>query len=392
MAGSIKKQPNGKYLLTAYSGYDSKGKQIRHRITVEARSDKDAEKKLVLYIAEVENGGIANTSNMTLSEFAEYWAEKHANNSLAERTLERHLGILKTRILPTLGYLKLSKIKPTHILQFKQLLIGWERLDGRTGTLSLRSVEMNLSLLRSMLNKAVKWKLISSNPCQDVDMPKPKSRKIPIYDEEQLALFLDLLKIESIRYRLMVLLALTTGLRRSEMFGLEWRHINFKEKTLSIEQSSLYIVGKGLITKEPKTELSNRRIAVPLAVMNLLKDYHEQQERESENLGDKWHDCNRLFTTWDGRAMNPDNFNTWLKRFIQKHHLPHISPHSFRHMSATYALNQGISMKSVSSRLGHAKTSTTADIYAHALQSVDREIANKMDDLLDNLDKKPSIY
>lgn len=51
-------------------------------------------------------------------------------------------------------------------------------------------------------------------------------------------------------------------------------------------------------------------------------------------------------------------------------------------MSATYALNQGISMKSVSSRLGHAKTSTTADIYAHALQSVDREIANQMDEFL----------
>lgn len=310
MAGSLKKQPNGKYLLTAYSGYDSKGKQIRHRTTVEARSDKDAEKKLALYIAEVENGGITKTSNMTLSEFAEYWTEKHANNDLAERTLERHLGILKNRILPTLGHIKLSKIKPTHILHFKQLLIDWERLDGRTGKLSLRSVEMNLSLLRSMLNKAVKWKLISSNPCQDIDMPKPKSRKIPIYDEEQLALFLDLLQIEPSRYRLMVLLALTTGLRRSEMFGLEWQHINFKEKTLSIEQSSLYIVGKGLITKEPKTELSNRRIAVPMTVMDLLKDHHEQQKRESENLGNKWQSCNRLFTTWDGRAMNPDTFNT----------------------------------------------------------------------------------
>lgn len=146
-----------------------------------------------------------------------------------------------------------------------------------------------------------------------------------------------------------------------------------------LPQHSLYIVGKGLITKEPKTESSNRRIAVSIAVMVLLKEHHEQQELESENLGDKWNSCNRLFTTWDGRAMNPDNFNTWLKRFIKKHKLPHISPHSFRHMSATYALNQGISMKSVSSRLGHAKTSTTADIYAHALQSVDRDIANKMD-------------
>ncbi|WP_019880179.1 tyrosine-type recombinase/integrase [Succinispira mobilis] len=385
MAGSIKKQPNGKYLLTAYCGYDAKGKQVRIRKTIEAKSDREAQKKLALFVAEVENGGIAQTANMTLAEFADYWLEKHAKMHLADRTLERQLGILKTRILPTLGHLKIDKIKPSHVLHLKQQLIDCERLDRKAGKLSLRSVEMNLGLLRSMLNKAVKWKLISTNPCQDVDIPKPKHRKIPIYDEQQLAIFLRLLDSEPTKYKLMAMLALTTGLRRSEMFGLEWQHINFNKRTCSIEQSSLYIVGKGLITKEPKTELSARLVAAPTITMELFKQHYEDQRIEQDKLQDMWCGSNRVFTTWDGRPMHPDTFNTWLKKFIKKHNLPHISPHSFRHMSATFALQQGIYLKSVSSRLGHAKTSTTADIYAHALQSVDREIADKMDSFLDSI-------
>jgi len=385
MAGSIEKRGKGKYLLTAYCGYDSKGKQIRRRSTIKANSDREAEKKLALFIADVERGAITETTNMTFKEFTEYWTEKHANFHLAERTRERVLGILKTRILPVLGYIKLTKIKPSHILSLKQQLIESERLDNKPGRLSARSIEMALGLIRAMLNKAVKWKIISSNPCQDVDIPKPKYRKIPIYDEENLTIFWGYLNAEPTRYKLMAMIALTTGLRRSEIFGLEWSHIDFDKATVSIEQSSLYIVGKGLITKEPKTEQSIRLIAVPDNVITLLQQHRKEKNIEAERLSEKWHGSARVFTTWDGRPMNPDTFNTWLKKFIKKHHLPHISPHSFRHMAATYSLQQGSSLKSVSSRLGHAKTGTTADIYAHALQSVDREIATKMDQFLSQL-------
>jgi integrase len=385
MAGSIENKGKGKYLLTAYCGYHSKGKQIRRRRTISAKSNREANKKLALFIAEVENGSVVEANNMTLSLFTKYWKDKYANIDLAERTQERQFEILKNRILPELGHLRLSKIKPTHILDFKQKLTQGGRMDNKTGNLSSRSIEMILGLLRSMLNKAKKWELISANPCDNVDMPKQKSRAIPIYDETQLTTFISLLNSEPLKYRLMVFLALTTGLRRSEMFGLEWQHIDFCKSSLRIEQSSLYIVGKGLITKDPKTELSNRLIAVPTSVIELLNQHKDEQAMERQRLSELWADSNRIFTTAEGKAIHPDTFNTWLKKFIRKHELPHISPHSFRHMSATFALDQGISLKSISSRLGHAKTSTTADIYAHALQSTDREIANKMDDFLSRL-------
>ena len=80
--------------------------------------------------------------------------------------------------------------------------------------------------------------------------------------------------------------------------------------------------------------------------------------------------------------MHLDSFGIWLDKYLVKIDLPHISPHSFRHMAATFSLAAGKSLKSVSARLGHSRTSTTSDIYAHALKTVDREIADQMNDLI----------
>lgn len=180
----------------------------------------------------------------------------------------------------------------------------------------------------------------------------------------------------------MVVLALATGLRRGELLGLEWKDVNFENNVIEVRQTSQYLPEKGTFTKEPKTEESARVIAVPASVMELLRQHKAEQAQEKLKAGDFWHDTNRLFTTWDGRPMHPDTISKWFSKFLRKHGLPPIYFHALRHTSATLLIAEGISLKNVSTRLGHTDISTTGNIYAHALRSVDQEAAEKLDNIL----------
>ncbi|MBC7324223.1 MAG: tyrosine-type recombinase/integrase, partial [Moorella sp. (in: Bacteria)] len=93
-------------------------------------------------------------------------------------------------------------------------------------------------------------------------------------------------------------------------------------------------------------------------------------------------DSDRLFTTWDGRPMHPDSVTSWFSDFLKRHGLPHLKFHALRHTSATLLLAEGISLKNVARRLGHAETRTTDMFYARALESVDRKAAEVLDNII----------
>jgi integrase len=82
--------------------------------------------------------------------------------------------------------------------------------------------------------------------------------------------------------------------------------------------------------------------------------------------------------------MHPDTITSWFPKFLERHGLPYIKFHALRHTSATLLIAEGVPLKNVSARLGHADTRTTANIYAHALRSVDEEAAVKMDKIITN--------
>lgn len=116
--------------------------------------------------------------------------------------------------------------------------------------------------------------------------------------------------------------------------------------------------------------------------MDLLKQHKAQQAEQRLKVGDLWRGSNRLFVTWDGRPMFPDTISNWFPEFLKHHNLPPLTFHGLRHTSATLLLAEGVPLKNVSKRLGHSSVTTTGDIYAHALRSVDREAAEKLDGLL----------
>lgn len=195
---------------------------------------------------------------------------------------------------------------------------------------------------------------------------------------------LRLLKKEKLKYQTLVYLAISSGARQGEIMGLEWHHVDFDRNTIKIEQSSQYLPGKGIFTKEPKNEASKRTISMPANVIELLRAYRSEWLKHRLRLGDLWLGSERIFTTWEGKPGYPKWPGQWFRKFLGRNNLPHVPFHSLRHLSATLLIKEGVPLKNISKRLGHTVTGTTADIYSHALESVDRVAADKFEKMLDS--------
>ena len=98
--------------------------------------------------------------------------------------------------------------------------------------------------------------------------------------------------------------------------------------------------------------------------------------------GDRWHDTDYLFAKNDGSPIIPDSITAWLSGFAERHSLPHINPHTFRHTMASILIKNGQDIVSVSKRLGHAKVSTTTDFYAQVMEEADAEVAENLASIL----------
>jgi integrase len=154
-----------------------------------------------------------------------------------------------------------------------------------------------------------------------------------------------------------------------------------------------YIPGKGLSLKDTKTESSERPISIPKSVIEVLEHHKIKQASRRLELGlikngGKWEGADEskndfVFTTWNGKNAHPDTLNKWLSKFTKANDLPHISPHSFRHMAASFLIRSGVDLRTVSAKLGHARTSTTTDIYAHVIQSAEQQTADIMGSFLE---------
>lgn len=397
--GSIEKRGEKSFRLTISCGSDEIGRRIKKTKTVNC-SEKEAEKELARFMVEVENQQNANSGKMTVEELYEYWKKHYADTNLAATTRSTYEFIFP-RIKATLGKKRIDKIEPKHIQALMANLAepGIKKSPRKTAPnkdipkecLSASSVKKHFELLSCIFGKAVKWGLLANNPCTRVEPPKLVRSQKELYDQKTLLQFLQRIEAEDLKYRLWVLLAFTGGLRREEIFGLEWKHVNFEKCTLRIAQASIYTVATGTILKDTKNKSSNRIISIPASVIKLLKLHKSEQAKTRLKLGDKWQESGRVFTQWNGIPAHPHSFNTWIRKFCTENKFPNISPHMFRHMSATYLITSGTDIRTVSGKLGHSRTSVTLDIYSHLVGNAEQETANTMEAFLSTATENKTI-
>ena len=226
--------------------------------------------------------------------------------------------------------------------------------------------------LSSVFRTAVKQGLLVNNPCERADPPSPEDTESAFLQEKDLHTLIQALTHVNIKYRTAIYLLLDSGMRRGELLGLEWKDIHWENCTITIRRNSVYIPEKGTYTDTPKMRKSVRTIKLPKESFDMLQLYRAWQSRQRLKLGDKWHDTDRLFTTWCGKPMNPSTLTCWFTKLARRVGLPEgVTLHSLRHTNASLMIAAGTNIRTVSARLGHSQTSTTTDIYAHAIQSAD---------------------
>lgn len=414
----IEKRSDSSYRITVSAGYNSAGKQIKKQKTIkidpkltDKQKEKELERQTILFQEEVERGTYLDANKLTFEQFIAKWLKEYAEPTLAPKTLYRYKELLNTRIIPALGSIKLSKLQPMQLTSFyNNLREDGIRSDGKPGGLSERTILHHHRLISAILTAAVQWQLILINPATRVKPPTPEKKEAKHFDESQTEYLLQLVDNEPIKYRTMVYLSIYAGMRMGELSGLEWSDVDLDNGLLQIKQASQYLPGEGIYTKAPKNESSKRIISLPSTVVSLLRQYklwqngqrvkaESKKEDGSLDPNNIWVDSGRIFTKWNGAPIFPDTPSKWFYKFIKKHNksimedekipeddkpnfiLQEVNFHGLRHTNATLLISQGVDTTTVSARLGHARTSTTTDIYAHALKKPDVEAANKLENL-----------
>lgn len=242
--------------------------------------------------------------------------------------------------------------------------------------------------LSTVLSSAVQWQVIFSNPCERVKPPKIERKETAYLDEEQARQLLAALDHEDMQHKTIVYTLLQTGLRRGELCGLEWDDVDMEKCILHVRRSSLYLPGEGVFTDETKNRSSERAIQIPVDLVQILRSYRAWQSEQRMKAGDRWQESGRIFTSWDGAPIHPDSITNWFTSFIKRNNLPPVTIHGLRHTSATLLIASGTNIRTISARLGHSQTSTTMNIYAHAIKSADAAAAETLGDILNPTKKR----
>ncbi|WP_353505503.1 site-specific integrase [Verrucosispora sp. ts21] len=159
-------------------------------------------------------------------------------------------------------------------------------------------------------------------------------------------------------------LALHTGLRKGALLGLLWEDLDLDRGTAAVRRTLQRTNTAGLTTLPTKTRASECRIALPARCLQSLKHHHEEQQRERQTAGTEWQHNGYVFTTPQGRPIDPTNLTRTFTTPLRRADLRRIRFHDVRHSTTTLLLEQGVELVVIKELLGHAHR-RHRHLYAH---------------------------
>jgi integrase len=360
---------------------------IRQSVLFEEKAKEEYEHQLLIEADErerAENEIEYAKRKMTFQELADEWLELQTSSKEYKPSTLTKLKGCKERTYKAIGNVLVSKITYRTVQSFITML-GKDGVNQKTGKgLSVKSQKAYLNFISDVMLYAKKCGIVNNNPCRDITFAKTEKKEKEIYSLKEAKELLDVINARApIEYQLLFNLLAYSGMRKGEALGLEYKDIDFERSVLTIRRTSNYHEGFGTYTDTPKTRSSYRSLYIQPRIIELIRQVKESQRKEAELCGDLWHDTDRLFTRWDGQPLHPNTPYKWLKRFCEQENVSFKGLHSFRHFVATQALANGVDVKSVSAMLGHSQTSTTLNIYAHAVQQANEKALNSIAALLE---------
>jgi integrase len=241
--------------------------------------------------------------------------------------------------------------------------------------ISPASVLMMHRLLSAALKQAVKWQLLSNNPCDAVAPPRVERKQMRVLDADGAAAL-----IEAARPRAMfmpVLLGVMCGLRRGEQAALTWGNVDLDAAQLRIV-ASVEQTNAGTRLKPPKSGRA-RVVAIPAFVVEELRRFRVKQAQDLLRLGVRQSDETHVCLQPNYQPWAPRNLSSAFIKFMVSSGLPRVRLHDLRHSHATHLLAANVHPKIVQERLGHANIAITMDLYTHVMPGMQDEAASRVD-------------
>ena len=351
------------------------------QVSATAGTKREAEEALTRLLSEVAAGQHSG-ADVTMGELLDRWFAMAAPDWSPKTAVETR-RFIENYIRPHLGSVKLRKLTTSGIDGFYAMLRVSGGKNGRP--LAATSVRRVHVVVRRSLVQARKWGWIAINPAVDaspgrvvrheIDPPAPWAVMGLIEradrDEPDLGVFLRL--------------AASTGARRGELCALKWSDIDLDAASLMVRRSLVDCPAGKYIEKDTKTHQS-RRVSLDVSMVALLRTHRVRQGERALACGVGLDRDARVFSyEADGSVpWRPDGVTARFVRLRDKAGLGHVRLHDLRHFVATRMLAAGVPVTTVAGRLGHANSSTTLNVYAHFLESSDRDAAEALGRVLDD--------
>jgi integrase len=321
-----------------------------------------------------------------LKTFLDYYK---SDGGVEPQTCADYRFHIEQHIVPVIGQITLSKLTTRDVDQWSLALRA--KVSARTGKpLSERTLSYSLAVLRRALQFAVDWNYIAQNPASARMRTARRRRKvapskIQFFTPEQTKQFLAAVRGD--RFEALYLLALTTGMREGELFGLKWTDLHLGASRLTVNHSLAHTKrkkgedGPRIVLKSPKTVGSRRTIELPSIAVGALREHQGNQEDERIAAGEDWREEGYVFTSRFGTPLDWGNTLHRFQALCKKNDLPKIRFYDLRHTHASLLIAEGVHPKKIAERLGHSSIKLTMDTYGHLFEGSDRESAEQMDRL-----------
>ncbi len=338
----------------------------RRRRTVYGGTKGDVQAELLKLQTANSTGTLVKLQKETVTQFLTRWLADVAKPTVRATTFYNYDSIVKKHISPRIGGVQLQKLTPAQV--------QWLYSEMDRKGVGPNPRRLAHAVLRRAFKHAVKQGLVIRNVCDAVEPPTvPKSQITPL-DENQVAQLLAAAKGD--RLEALYHLAIGSGMREGELFGLQWSSLDLTTGTVSVSRSLCEISGK-LSLGEPKSAKSRRMVTLPQHAVVALET-HRKRQMAAGFGGVEYVFCNQHGGPLRRSHFQADEF----KPLLTRAGLPPVRFHDLRHTHATLMLLAGENPKVVQERLGHSSIGITLDTYSHVLPSVQTGAATKLDAII----------
>jgi integrase len=322
-----------------------------------------AERALIGLVAQVTDSPTSPTFG-TVGELCDKWW-RYSSPNLAPTVAREYRRLIDRRVVPRLGNVKVVELRANQLDAWYGELLAGGAVNGRP--LSPNSVRHVHSVLHRALEQGIAWDWIAHNPARRATPPPARRPCIHLPSAGEVVQLIEAAHSVNRSLPIYLRLAAVTGARRGELCALQWRHVDVDRQTLHIAGQVSH-TASGPVQRPTKTHAERRLTldSVTLAELGELRGCLPSLDADRYIFS---HDPDGT-TPW-----RPDYATLAFARLADRLGIAKIRLHDLRHFAATTMLLNGIDVRTAAGRLGHARASTTLDIYAHYTEPADRRAA-----------------